>query len=404
MQISTDFISILLLFGAAQGFFLALILSQKRGNQRANQFLSLLVLLYSVFILDAALDGMNFYKAYPQFYGLARALPFVFGALHFLYIIKLISPEKKLSKLNLLHFIPFFLYRINTLWFDFKSAQYKLEFMQGVHVDDAGFFYQISGPIILFQGLIYMGYSLVVLKRYSDKIKEQYSSIDKINLIWLRNITLLALFVWMVATFEKIFPEVSKNLFLNDEFPVAIVLSFVVYAMGYLGQRQPQIFAQAEFLTAEKPAIYKEKRDPKSGEPTENKYEKSGFSEEKAKKCLQSLLDLMEKEKLFLNSTITLNQLSEKLSVSSHNLSQVINTQLNQSFFDFINKYRVEEVKKTLADPSKSHYTLLSIALDCGFNSKTSFNTVFKKHTNLTPSQYKQVLKVTQISNNYSNT
>ena len=103
----------------------------------------------------------------------------------------------------------------------------------------------------------------------------------------------------------------------------------------------------------------------------------------------------MDKEKPYLNSTITLNDLSEKLAVSSHNLSEVINTRLQQSFFDFINTYRVEEVKKALTDPAKSHYTLLSIALDCGFNSKTSFNTVFKKHTRLTPSQYKQVVEVT---------
>lgn len=398
MQIKFNLISTILLLGAVQGFFLALMLFQKRGNHKANQILAALVLFYSVFIADAALDGMNFYYVYPQFWGLFRGLPYLFGVFHFLYAKKLISPEEQLSRYHLLHFGLFVIYRIYSFSFDFESAQFKLAFLQGPPPSEIDLFHFLSSYVIFAQGLIYMVWTIFMLQGYSQKIKELFSAVDKINLNWLRNITFLGLIAWIVATLERIFPETMSDLFFGEEFPVAFVLTVLVYSMGYLGQRQPQIFAQVGLSSQQEFSASPDKREDASNEEesalTSSKYGKSGLSQEKATLYLEELLKLMEKEKPFLNSTITLSELSEKLSLSSHNLSEIINTQLKQSFFDFINKYRIEEVKKALDDPEKSHYTLLSIAFDSGFNSKTSFNTVFKKHTNLTPSQYKKVLSV----------
>ena len=101
----------------------------------------------------------------------------------------------------------------------------------------------------------------------------------------------------------------------------------------------------------------------------------------------------MSEDKPYLNSDLTLNDLSEKLEISSHNLSEILNTQLNQNFFDFVNQYRIDEVKKNLADQKMDHLTLLSIAFDAGFNSKSGFNAIFKRYTNLTPSQYRQTVR-----------
>ena len=104
----------------------------------------------------------------------------------------------------------------------------------------------------------------------------------------------------------------------------------------------------------------------------------------------QALLKLMDDEKPYTNSELMLYQPAGMLNISSHNLSEVLNTQLNQNFFDFINQHRVEQLKKDLCDPAKNHYKLLAIAFDAGFNSKSSFNTIFKKSTGLTPSQYRE--------------
>ena len=98
----------------------------------------------------------------------------------------------------------------------------------------------------------------------------------------------------------------------------------------------------------------------------------------------------MKQEKPYLDSELTLLELAGTLNVSPHNLSEAINTQLQQTFFDFVNQYRVEQVKKDLADPQKQHLTFLALALEAGFNSKSSFNTIFKKHAEMTPSEYRK--------------
>ncbi|MCA9742910.1 AraC family transcriptional regulator, partial [candidate division KSB1 bacterium] len=126
-------------------------------------------------------------------------------------------------------------------------------------------------------------------------------------------------------------------------------------------------------------------------EEPEPRYQKSGLSSEKADTLLAGLLELMQREMPFRDSNLTLPELAARLSISAHNLSEVINTRLYVNFFDFINQYRVEAVKKDLADPKKQNLTLLAIAFDAGFNSKTAFNTIFKKHTGQTPSQYRQL-------------
>jgi AraC-like DNA-binding protein len=120
------------------------------------------------------------------------------------------------------------------------------------------------------------------------------------------------------------------------------------------------------------------------------KYEKSGLTETKAKQFLTALQQLMESEKPYLNSELTLLQLAEMLVISPHNLSEIINTRQQQNFFDFVNSYRVEKARRDLIDPTKQHLKILSIAFEAGFNSKTAFNTIFKKFTNLTPSEYRQ--------------
>jgi AraC-like DNA-binding protein len=104
----------------------------------------------------------------------------------------------------------------------------------------------------------------------------------------------------------------------------------------------------------------------------------------------QRLKELMEHEKRYRQSGLTLKDLADALSISAHQLSQVLNQHLETNFYDFVNRYRVEEVKAELANPHKKHLTILALALDAGFDSKTTFNAVFKKHTGLTPSAYKK--------------
>ncbi|HEY3026570.1 MAG TPA: helix-turn-helix domain-containing protein, partial [Pyrinomonadaceae bacterium] len=107
---------------------------------------------------------------------------------------------------------------------------------------------------------------------------------------------------------------------------------------------------------------------------------------------LKRLLDLMEKERPYTDGDLTLQKLAKTLAISPHHLSQMINEQLNQNFFDFINLYRIEEAKRMLVDPTRKHYSILAISEAVGFNSKSAFNAAFKKHTHMTPSEFRTVI------------
>jgi len=120
------------------------------------------------------------------------------------------------------------------------------------------------------------------------------------------------------------------------------------------------------------------------------KYKGSPMNPIYIKECIKKLDYLMEIEKVYRDETISLQSLSGKLSVTPHHLSRILNEKLNKNFPYFINTYRVEEAKKILADPKQTDRKILTIAFDVGFNTKVAFNTAFKKHTNMTPSQFRK--------------
>jgi ligand-binding sensor domain-containing protein/AraC-like DNA-binding protein len=128
----------------------------------------------------------------------------------------------------------------------------------------------------------------------------------------------------------------------------------------------------------------------KSKERIDQKYKTSTLDKKKSDEYLQKIIDLMGKGKLYRDEELSLKLLSKKTGISVHHLSQVINERLEKNFFDFINTYRIEEAKKLLVNPKQSHKKILSIAFDVGFNTKAAFNRVFKKYTNITPSEYKK--------------
>lgn len=119
------------------------------------------------------------------------------------------------------------------------------------------------------------------------------------------------------------------------------------------------------------------------------KYKNSILSKEQSKLYLEKLINLMENYKPYLNSNVTLSKLAGQLEITPHILSQVINENLQQNFFEFINSYRIKEVKCRLASQEMSNITIASIAYECGFNSISSFNTAFKKTENQSPSEYR---------------
>ena len=118
------------------------------------------------------------------------------------------------------------------------------------------------------------------------------------------------------------------------------------------------------------------------------RYRHSGLKEDEAKRLSKELIQYFVSEKPYLNGKLSLSDVAQQLGISVNHLSQVINEQTGMSFFDFVNSYRIEEVKLRLNNSDHENFTLLGIAYDSGFNSKSNFNSIFKKFTGFTPSQF----------------
>ncbi len=247
----------------------------------------------------------------------------------------------------------------------------------------------ILNGVLGLQALSYMAVTIWRLRRYTREIEQVFSNLEKIKLNWLRNVTFMGTSGWLFFLIEYVLLLTGK--YMAGPFNFSnLVGAIYVYALGYLGLSKSEIFA-APMIRASISQLPPSEDTNSSLPPVKvSKYEKSGLTETKAKQYLTALQQLMESEKPYLNSELTLLQLAEMLVISPHNLSEIINTRQQQNFFDFVNSYRVEKARRDLIDPTKQHLKILSIAFEAGFNSKTAFNTIFKKFTNLTPSEYRQ--------------
>jgi AraC-like DNA-binding protein len=226
--------------------------------------------------------------------------------------------------------------------------------------------------------------------------------------VWLRNLTVGIVGCWVVATTLYILQIAGFPVGKMEPLLTRLAVSVVVYGVGYFGLKQPEIFAPLRRRTAEYPVVL-DVRSGTSGThsiaapaaaslesvvdlPIDESagYERSGLTEAQAQAYERKLLQLMDEKHPYRNSYLTLQDLADELSISTHNLSQVINSRLGKNFYDFVNGYRAEDVKRRLLDPRSQHLKILALGLDAGFNTKSTFNAFFKKHTGLTPSDYRQ--------------
>jgi AraC-like DNA-binding protein len=370
MSSSFNFILIILLLGATQGVFLALLLFNKPGNKSANRFLASLLLSYSAFLTDAAIMQSGLGWQFPPLLGLASGVIYLIAPLHYFYARSLIASDFSFRKKHLLHFLPFVVFYLAFLFpFYLLSAAEKITYLRNDELQGPSPILMFFNWLLIFQGISYLTFTLHLLRKHSLKMMDNFSSLDKNNLRWLQNITLMTLALWVLEfllKFLQIF-QIAASI----EISVPLLIAFLIYAMGYLGLRQPEIFSGFAGIKELK------------------KYERSGLTKEKGQELLEKLVHLMEVEKPYTDSNLKLTQLAQMLATTPNYLSQVINEELEQNFFDFVNWYRIEEAKRLIADSANQMYTLLSIAFDVGFNSKSAFNTSFKKYTNMTPSQFR---------------
>lgn len=375
--------------GAAQGLFLAAVLASRRHNAVPNRLLAVAMLAFSVDLGMAVYHATGAVVAFPHLIGIDAGLAFLYGPLLYLYARTVSEQEHRFRRRYWAHFAPFGLLVLFLLQFYALDGAEKLAILHhpGEDVWTRGL--AIVTPVKLVHALVYVGLVIVVLRRHRARLAAQRSSVEHATLNWLRNLVIgIVVAAGVSITFYALSARGSAS-FLGfdpvetyDDYTLLSLAAFV-YAIGYLGLRQPEIFGEHRRVGgdgAREPEVPKERP----------RYARSGMDAETAQRHLAALLELMEAEKPYRRGDLALQDLADALSISAHNLTEVLSTQLGQTFYDFVNGYRVREVQERLRDPASAHLTVLAIGLDAGFNAKSSFYTAFKKHTGMTPSEYRR--------------
>jgi AraC-like DNA-binding protein len=233
-------------------------------------------------------------------------------------------------------------------------------------------------------GTAYTLLTFGVLRRYRRRLENNFSNLDRISLGWLRDLLLGAMVVWVMAIASSGLALLGIRILDSGLSFTPLALVVFVYMIGILGLRQPEVFWPS---TPPDDRVENAETPPAPAGGT--KYRKSGLEPTKAAAIEKALLALMDDDGPQGDSDLTLQDLADRLAVSPHNLSEVINGRLGTSFHDFVNGYRVEEAKRRLRDPKLAHQTVLAVALESGFRSKSTFNKIFRRFTGVTPSQYR---------------
>jgi len=354
------------------GLFLIFI---KSKINTSNIYLGLLLLCYSLFFLPLFFEAIGILDELPHIIRLNFFSGSLVGPLTYLYCKSSIHKVSLKLWKNIYHIIPFLvsiIFFIPTLT---KSGSEKLEIYQRTITEG-----KVPEPsyVILTLCIIAIIYTIIsinLVRKYLLHIKNLKSNIDPSFHRWL---------LFLSTSF--LFPIIT----------VVLISTTNIESITVLGT----VFALASFVAIVygtltlKPKFFEDIPDQILSPPDESeeasKYQKSKLQEIQKDKYQDKILAFIKEEKPYLNPEITINQFSEQVNIPSYYVSQIINERMNINYLDFINSYRIEESKSKLTDEKFSHYTIVTIAFDSGFNSKTAFYSAFKKYVGMTPSQYRK--------------
>jgi AraC-like DNA-binding protein len=328
--------------------------------------LAAFLMICAINIGGSLLMSTKYILHYPHLTQIATPFHFLLGPVIFLYIRVAISKELRLGKRDLLHLIPFVICAAYYLPLYLQSGEGKLNYLMQAFQTYPSKEWRIKSLLLLCQALPYLILTFWIFTRHERKTKGSPSQ-NKFNLLWLRTFMVMILMITGAGLFRLLFNLREETMLL-----IPICFSIMVYIAGYMALKHPGALTGVDEST------------------TLKRYEKSNLTTERAESYLKRLLQTMKSEKPYLDGELTLQKLADKLSIPVNHLSQIINEQQGQNFVDFVNAYRVKEAQRMLLDPAKKHYTVLAIAEEVGFNSKSAFNAAFKKHANMTPTEFRK--------------
>lgn len=383
IPIQYNFLSFLAFTGIVLGLMVSIILFSKKTSENRSIFFFAAVVLCLVFILtDFFLSQTGLLKYVIRLNNSTEAFALLIPIFAYFFIFEILNPEKRSIFDFARHLVLPCLYLLVQMTSFFQPKVLFLNaYTSGFHPHLPMLEHEISNlywwaekicsyfhHFLVATFLLYLFLSIKIIQAYNEKIIQQFSqskpNISKYHFsVYL--VILLAISVVVLGITYMVYESD-----LGEQYVMSIPLAGI-YALSFLMMSGAPVFDKTWLL---------------------EKYHTSGLNISSSK-ILEKIIFHVETEKYYLKKASSLKDLAAELSLSSTYLSQIINSQTQQNFSDFINQYRVEEVKKRLTDEAYSHLSIAGIGESVGFNSKSSFYTVFKKHTHLTPTAYIKATK-----------
>jgi putative ABC transport system permease protein len=356
--------------------FILLLWFTKRINRAANRFLALAMVTMILWIARILGIDIGLSTYITNWNWLPLQFSLTTGPFFFFYVLKITQPEYKFGPKDLLHFSPLL------LELGAQALKIKDSVKTGVATYKTPIFQQLNPVLQLLafvSVVIYLYLAYQLIERFYQQLKFSGGDRYRYQLHWLRSLLIsfgLVWLLWIPFTAADYF-FYHYQLSIHAYYPLYLLLTAIAIwmaATAFLQQEEGILITPPPFL--------------KPGLPAEMK--QSGIW---LKRALQAGLYYQDPE-------LSLSSLAEKLELGTHELSRIINTALKKNFNDLINEYRVADVVQKMQDPTYDHITLLGIAFESGFNSKTTFNRIFKQMTGKAPAEYKEYLKKERPSYN----
>lgn len=359
MQFEISLIQLVTICAVLNGFVFAFLLFEKRENKQANRFLSLMILSMCLTLTPLVLNK-SVWNTYQWLAWLPFSLSYWVGPSFYFYI-KTLTEGHRFRKKDLWHFTPIVL---NYLHSTYHAAL--------VNANPWPWFHHVAELLesaAILSIVIYLIMSFKLIKPYRKSLLDTVSNTERIDLKWVSHIIYIIGGVCLLLALYLIAGTFTGGRYTLEEWDdprafLLLVYAGILYWISISGFRQAQIHRipvlEIEGEEVEKPSDFVEKLD-----------------------------EIIRNQKLYKNPELSLTELSRAADISERAISNTINQELHKNFYQLINEYRVEEIKGLLQDPSNDHLKILSLAIDAGFNSKASFNRVFKQLTGQTPKEFK---------------
>ncbi|WP_437999958.1 helix-turn-helix domain-containing protein [Sorangium sp. So ce185] len=408
MRLSSWF-DVVYLLGTAQGLLTFALLWARRQNRTANRILAFPIAAISASCAYVLYLRSGAFRSDPRWLLAIDTLPALYGPLFYLYALALTSRPRRWGP-RLLHLVPFALYTLYDIPRFLLPGEEKLALMAREARGELAWDQALWQWGVELQGLGYLVAALWAVRRYRAAVAGEFSNEDRINLRWLQRLLGSLLVLWLGSMFARISPVPVLG-YLHT------ALMVLVYVIAYRGASEPQVAppgdgpeTRASAAAASAAEAHEASRGegpaiavpgaPDGAEPAPAaatsaearpaiKYQKTRLKESQVAQIASQLVALFERETPYRDPDLTLSALAQRLGVPPYHLSQVLNDRFGKSFHDVVNLARVEELKRRLLDRDLPAEKILALGLACGFSSKSTLNANFKKHTGLTPTQFR---------------